>query len=245
MFLSLSSLSQICISVAIRVLGTCCHGPGARALPEDRRLEMVVLEGRSGWPKVLRAVEIPTPITTSTTPADGGGALKTANPIAAPSLATMACGTHFTLLGPSPSVDFLHLSQRQELYGFLLGLITINHGRWDPFRCFRIIPFRWSSSPQSKARTFWFSSGFDYCSNYSTKFIWSFTVNQYLSTIISARIAFPISQTRKLNKTKTPKSPLLPFGHSRPTGHLASSAEPTENRTNKINHKIYHYRLLQ
>jgi hypothetical protein len=79
---------------------------------------MVVLEGRSGWPEILQAVEIPTPITTSTIPASGGGALKATNPIAAPSLATMAGGTHFTLSGPSPSVDFLHLSKGKNFLVF-------------------------------------------------------------------------------------------------------------------------------
>jgi hypothetical protein len=37
----------------------------------------------------------------------------------------MAGGTHFAVLGPSPSVDLLHLSQRQELSSFLLGLIAV------------------------------------------------------------------------------------------------------------------------
>ncbi|XP_062166706.1 growth-regulating factor 3 isoform X2 [Alnus glutinosa] len=70
-----------------------------------------------------KPVEIPTPITTSTT-AGGGGTLKAANPpIAAPSLASsMAGGTHFALSGPSPSVDLLHLSQSS------LGFKTENKG---------------------------------------------------------------------------------------------------------------------
>jgi hypothetical protein len=37
--------------------------------------------------------------------------------------------------------------------------------------------------------------------------------------------------------------PLLPFGHSRPTGHFPYSAEQTENQQNQP--KIYHNRLLQ
>jgi len=72
-----------------------------------------------------KPVEIPTPITTSTTPAGGGGTRKAFNPIAALSLATMAGGTHFALSGPSPSIDLVHLNQRKELSSFLLGLITI------------------------------------------------------------------------------------------------------------------------
>jgi hypothetical protein len=63
-------------------------------------------------------VEIPTPTTTSTTLVSGGGTLKAANPIAAPSLAIMAGGTHFILSGPSPFVDLLHLNKGKNFLDF-------------------------------------------------------------------------------------------------------------------------------
>jgi hypothetical protein len=110
-------------------------------------------------------VEIPTPITTSTTLVGGGGTLKAANPIAAPSLATMAGGTHFILSGPSPFVDLLHLGRRQELFNFLLGLITVITVPPNLFKALLGINIYQQSS--------------------------------------SARIAFPISQTRTIRPSQT------------------------------------------
>ncbi|KAA8516685.1 hypothetical protein F0562_016809 [Nyssa sinensis] len=56
-----------------------------------------------------KPVEIPTPSTAS---AGGGGEVQTNTPIVAQPLTAMAGGTHFTLSGPSPSIDLLNLHQR-------------------------------------------------------------------------------------------------------------------------------------
>ncbi|KAE8098502.1 hypothetical protein FH972_016559 [Carpinus fangiana] len=91
-------------------------------VPGQKYCERHVHRGRN---RSRKPVEIPTPITTSTTAAGGGGTLKAANPSAAPPLATMAGGTHFSLSGPSPSVDLLHLSQSS------LGFKTENKGLFE------------------------------------------------------------------------------------------------------------------
>ena len=68
-----------------------------------------------------KPVEIPTPASAGGDDGGGGAAASVASigPLkcsTAPPLTTVAGGAHFTLSGPSPSIDLLHLDRRYAYY---------------------------------------------------------------------------------------------------------------------------------